>query len=107
MSNEVIYPVDEMLKWLPNEKAWGHVTKYCAHPKLIEDLHCSFNPNVLPILRTTQLDSSSSTYKMIILLTTCLVQLPKHKVHMLEQIDCKLDHNPFQTLPTSIMVILG
>ena len=36
-----------MLRFLPDEKAFGCVAKYCAHLKHIEDLWCSLNQNVL------------------------------------------------------------
>ena len=37
--NKVTYPVDEMIKYLPAAKVFGHTTKYQAHSKLTEDLH--------------------------------------------------------------------
>ena len=36
---KITYQVHELKKYLPDEKACGHVTKCHAHPKLIEDLH--------------------------------------------------------------------
>ena len=42
------YPADELIKCLPDEKAFWSAAKYCAHPKNIEDLCWSLNPNVLP-----------------------------------------------------------
>ena len=36
---KVTYPVDGLIKYLPNEKAFGHASKYQALPKIIEGLN--------------------------------------------------------------------
>ena len=45
---KVTYLVNELIKCLPDDKAFGHATKYCAHPKHLEGLCWSLNQNVLP-----------------------------------------------------------
>ena len=40
--------MDELIKCLPNEKAFGCAVKCCAHPKHMKDLYWLFNPNLLP-----------------------------------------------------------
>ena len=69
---KITYPGDELINCLPDEKAFGHVTKYYVHPKLVEDLHWSLNPNILS--QTTQQDLPAQHIKVIGLLnvwSTC------------------------------------
>ena len=43
-----MYPVNELIKFLPEDKAFGHAAKYHAYLKYLEDLHWSLNSNALP-----------------------------------------------------------
>ena len=43
---KVTYPVDELVKYIPNENAFGLAMKYRSHPKLMEDLKWSFNTEI-------------------------------------------------------------
>ena len=45
---KIMYPVDELIKCLPNDKASGCTVNYCAHTKHIGALHWSLTPNVSP-----------------------------------------------------------
>ena len=42
------YPVDDILKHLPDHQAFGRQTKYVAHPNLLQDLGWDLNLEVLP-----------------------------------------------------------
>ena len=53
--------VAELIKCLPDKKAFGHAAKYCGHLKHIEDLHWSFNSNVLPDIQDHNTRPLSST----------------------------------------------
>ena len=44
----ITYPLNELIKWLPDEKAFWCVARYCVHLKHLEDLHLSLNKNILP-----------------------------------------------------------
>ena len=39
----VTYPVNELIKCLPDKKSFGCTSKYWVHPELVEDLNWSFN----------------------------------------------------------------
>ena len=43
-----MYPVSEVIKYLPDDKSLGFAAKYHVHLKHFEDLHWSVNENVLP-----------------------------------------------------------
>ena len=43
---KVTYPVDELIKCLSAEKAFGFAAKYVAHSKLMKDLNWSLNLNI-------------------------------------------------------------
>ena len=45
---KITYPVEELIKCLPDDKTFGCAAKYHAHPKHLEDLHLSLNSNALP-----------------------------------------------------------
>ena len=45
---KITYTVNELIKSLPDDKAFRGTAKYHAHPKQIEDLHWSLNSNVIP-----------------------------------------------------------
>ena len=45
---KIRYPVDELIKYLPDDIALGHAVTYCAHLKHMKDLHWSLYQNVLP-----------------------------------------------------------
>ena len=36
--SKITFLVDEVIQYLPDEKAFGHGTMYCAHPNLMGDL---------------------------------------------------------------------
>ena len=42
---KISYPVDELIKYLPDDNTFGHVVRYCTQ---IEDLHWSLTSNALP-----------------------------------------------------------
>ena len=46
------YPVNGLIKYLPDGKAFGHAAKYDAHPKHLEDLHWSLNEMHYLIFKT-------------------------------------------------------
>ena len=50
---KITYPIDELIRYLSDETAFGYATKYKAHLKLMEDLHWSLNLKALQILKTT------------------------------------------------------
>ena len=45
---KIMYPVNELIKKLPDDETFGHAGKYHAHPKHIGYLHWSLNKNVIP-----------------------------------------------------------
>ena len=45
------YHFEKLVKCLPDEKAPGYAAKYQAHLQHLEDLNCSYNPNILLHLR--------------------------------------------------------
>ena len=45
---KIPYPVNELIKCLPDDKACGHGGKYHVHLKHIEDLQWVLNSKVLP-----------------------------------------------------------
>ena len=49
--------MDELIKWLHDEKAFGHANKYHTHPNLLEDLYWSVNQIVLPDVKDHPVDS--------------------------------------------------
>ena len=50
---KVTNPVDELIKCLPDKKAFWHASKWHVQPKLIEHLHWLFSPKILPDNRKT------------------------------------------------------
>ena len=48
------YPVDEVLKHLPDSKCFGRAAKYVAHPNLLSDLGWKLKLEILPEQRETQ-----------------------------------------------------
>ena len=90
------------------KKAFRCVTKYCAHPKLVKDLHWSLNPNILPDLHDYQTGSLQSTHNNDQI--TCNMSSPVAKRltkdHILEQINCNLDLEPLETPHTTTTSIL-
>ena len=58
---KISYLVNELIKCLPDDKAFGHAAKDCAHPKHLDDLHQSLNQNVLPDVQDHNTRSPSST----------------------------------------------
>ena len=44
---KIIYPVDNLIRCLLDDKVFGSSNKYSAHPKCIEGQDLSFNQNVL------------------------------------------------------------
>ena len=44
---KMIYPVDELIKYIPDDEAFGCAAKYHAHLKYVQDLHWSLNEKVL------------------------------------------------------------
>ena len=58
---KITYPVEALIKCLPDEKAVGHAAKYCAHPKHIEDLHWLLIPNMVPNIQDHNTGSPSVT----------------------------------------------
>ena len=82
---KITYLVVELIKCLPdlpNKKAFEYKTKYHAHPKHLEDLHWSLNLNEM-------ITHALWVHQLILirLLLICLIQLPSHKVFVLEQIN--------------------
>ena len=55
--------MDKLIKCAPDEKAFEHVTKYYAHPKLIQNLNWSLYPKVLPNIKDDQVGSPQSIHK--------------------------------------------
>ena len=45
---KIRYPVDKLIKCLPDVKAFGNASKCHVHPKHLEDLYWSLYHNVLP-----------------------------------------------------------
>ena len=48
------YPVDEVLKHLPDSKCFGRAAKYVAHPNLLSHLGWKLKLEILPEQRETQ-----------------------------------------------------
>ena len=92
---QIICLVDELIKCLPHEKAFGYASKYHTHPKLIEDLQSPLNQKTLPDAKDHQVG--------IVLLNTwkwlnhskCLFHLPYHILHVLKQTNYNLHLIPF------------
>ena len=63
------YIVNGLIKYLPDDKAFGYKTKYCAHPKHLEDLHWSLNKNILSYNQDHNTSYPSST--TVIIQATC------------------------------------
>ena len=70
---KITYPVNELTKCLPDYKAYAHSAKYCAHLKHLEDLHWSFNKNILPVISDYNTRSPSSTTDIDKLLVIYLI----------------------------------
>ena len=58
---KITYPVNELIKCLPEDKAFGCAAKKYGHTEHLEDLHCSLNPSVLPDISDHNTRSHSST----------------------------------------------
>ena len=56
---KITYQVDELIKYLPDKKAFGHAAKYYA--QIMHDLQESLNPNILPDIIDHQTGSPGST----------------------------------------------
>ena len=48
------YPVDNILKHLPDDKTFGRAARYVAHPRLVEDLKWVLEANILPAYYNTK-----------------------------------------------------
>ena len=56
----VTYPVNVLIRHLPEETASGCATKYKTHPKIMEHLHWSLNLKVLPDFKYNVVGSSQA-----------------------------------------------
>ena len=101
-----MYPVDEVIKGLPDDKAFGCATKYHVHSKLMDDLQWSLNLKALPIFETTKQDPNVQQLIMIRLCIICLVHLLIHKHHVQEKINYGINLSTTQTLPINIASIM-
>ena len=86
---KIMYPLYEVIKCVPDAKAFGHAARYHVHTKLMSDLGWSLNPNVLPPLETTIHDLLVQQLIMIESLIIYLIQLSKCEVQVLEKINNK------------------
>ena len=94
---KVTYPFNELIKCLPDNKAFGCAATYHAHPKHIGPAW-SLNSNVLPDTQDWNAGSSSST--------TNNDQIT-HNMSVLEQISYYVCLNVTQTTPIPIISIHG
>ena len=86
------YPVDELIRYIPDETAFGCATNYQAHLKLMEDLHWSSNQKVLPDLKDDAVGSSQIQKIIKVRLNPhrkclCITHLPIIPWNMLVQIN--------------------
>ena len=96
---KIMYLVDELMKCLPDDEALGCAGKYCAHPKSLEVLFLSLNPNVFPDFETTIQGLPFQQLLLIKLLIIFQIKLPSHKVYAQEQIDPYIYLKVVQTPP--------
>ena len=54
---KVTYPVDKLIKCLPDAKAFGQPTKYWVHLKLMEDVCWFLDLKILPDLKDNTIGS--------------------------------------------------
>ena len=58
---KITFPVNTLIKCLPNDKMSGWAAKYHAHLKHLEDLYCSVCDNVVPDIWDNLIEPYSST----------------------------------------------
>ena len=59
---KIIYPIEDLLKCLPDKNSFRPLLNILHTQKLVEDLHWFLNPNILPNIKDHHVGSPCSTH---------------------------------------------
>ena len=96
---KIIYPVNELIKCLHDDKCSEHASKCCVHLNHLEDLFWVIIGEVLPVFQDHNVGSSRSTSDIDQIAHNMSSPAANYKVHVLDQMNMSVYQNVVQTLP--------